>query len=64
MNAQIETIQKFGKDALEANAKSFSAVKAGTQEIATDALDYSKKAFAQSTARPCHGNADRRGESG
>jgi hypothetical protein len=39
-------------------------VKAGTQEIATDALDYSKKAFAQSTARPCHGNADRRGESG
>lgn len=46
----FEDIQKFGKDSVEAATKSFGAVSKSAQAIAAETVDYSKKAFEESTA--------------
>ena len=46
----IEDIQKLGKDHVEATLKSFGALSKGTQTIAVEVADYTKKAFEQGTA--------------
>ena len=50
MIQQFDTIQKFGKDNVDAALKSFGAVSKGAQTIAVEAADYAKKSFEQSTA--------------
>ena len=50
MIAQFDNIQKIGKDNVDATLKSFGAVSKGAQAIATEAADYAKKSFEQSTA--------------
>ena len=50
MIQQFDTIQKFGKDNVDAALKSFGAVSKGAQAIAVEAADYAKKSFEQSTA--------------
>lgn len=45
MFAQYEDFQKFGKEATENAAKSFGIVQKGSQEIAVEVADYTKKAF-------------------
>jgi hypothetical protein len=47
---QIENVQKFGKDNVEAALKSFSAVSKGVQEVVVEAADYAKKSFEQGSA--------------
>ena len=50
MIAQFDNIQKIGEDNVDATLKSFCAVSKGAQAIATEAADYAKKSFEQSTA--------------
>lgn len=50
MIQQFETIQKFGKDQMDATLKSFGSVSKGTQAIAVELADFSKRSFEQSTA--------------
>jgi hypothetical protein len=49
MVKNFEELQKIGKDGFEATAKSFDAASKGTQAIATEIADYSKKAFEEGT---------------
>ena len=46
----VEEIQKFGKQQLEAVTAATTSFSKGLQEIAVESTDYSKKAFAESTA--------------
>ena len=50
MFTNVEEIQKFSKQQLEAVTAATTSFSKGLQEIATEATDYSKKAFAASTA--------------
>ena len=50
MSYDFESIQKFGKEQLEASQAAFQEVAKGLQAIATEATDYSKKSFETSSA--------------
>jgi hypothetical protein len=50
MVKNLEDMQKFGKDGVEATLKSFGALTKSCQEIATEVADYSKKAFEDGAA--------------
>ena len=50
MMQQFDTVQKFGKDNADATLKAIDAVSKGVQAIATEATDFAKKSFEQSTA--------------
>jgi hypothetical protein len=50
MNKQIEDLQAISKDGYEAVLASAKAVTAGFQTIGQEATDFSKTAFAKSTA--------------
>ena len=45
MVKNLEDMQKFGKDNLDATMKSFGALSRSAQAIATEVADYSKKSF-------------------
>lgn len=47
---QFDSIQKFGKDNVDATMKTFGAVSQGAQAIAIEATDFAKKSFEQGTA--------------
>jgi hypothetical protein len=46
----IDDMQKFGKDNMDATMKSFGAVSKSVQAIAVEVADYSKKSFEESSA--------------
>ena len=46
----FDEIQKFGKDSVDAAIKALGAVSKSAQAIAVETVDYSKKAFEESTA--------------
>ncbi len=46
----FEEFQKFGKDSVDASMKAFGAVSKSAQAIAVESVDYSKRAFEDSTA--------------
>jgi phasin family protein len=46
----MDDMQKFGKDNMDATMKSFGAMSKGVQAIAVEVADYSKKSFEESTA--------------
>ena len=50
MIPQLENIQNFGKDNVDAALKSFGAVSKGAQALAVETADYAKKSFEQGTA--------------
>jgi hypothetical protein len=50
MVKNIEDIQQFGKESVDATIKSFGAFSKGAQAIAVELADYSKKVFEQGTA--------------
>ena len=50
MAYDFETFQKFGKEQFEAASAAMGEVAKGLQAIATEATDYSKKSFADSSA--------------
>ena len=50
MVRNIDEIQKFGKDNMDAAMKSFGALSKSMQAIAVEMADYSKKLFEQGTA--------------
>lgn len=50
MVKNIEDMQKFGKDGMDASMKSLGAISKGVQAIAVEMADYSKKAFEEGTA--------------
>ena len=50
MVKNIDDMQKFGKDNMDATMKSFGALSKGFQAIAVEVADYSKKMFEDSTA--------------
>ena len=50
MVKNIEDMQKFGKDNMDATMKSFGALSKSMQAIAVEMADYSKKIFEQGTA--------------
>jgi hypothetical protein len=45
----FDEMQKLGKDNVDATMKSFGALSKTSQSIATEVVDYSKKAFEDST---------------
>ena len=45
MVKNIEDMQQFGKDNMDATMKSFGTLSKATQAIATEVADYSKKSF-------------------
>ena len=47
---RVEDIQKVGKENVDASMKAFGAASKGAQAIATETVDYSKKAFEEGTA--------------
>lgn len=47
---QFDSIQKLGKDNVDATLKTFGAVSQGAQAIAVEATDFAKKSFEQGTA--------------
>jgi hypothetical protein len=47
---QIDTVQKFGRDGVEAAMKSFGALSKGAQAAAVEAADYAKRSFEQGSA--------------
>ena len=49
MVKNLDDLQMFGKENVDATMKSFGVVTKGVQAIATEAADYSKKSFEQST---------------
>jgi phasin family protein len=46
----IDDMQSFGKDNMDATMKSFGAMSKGVQAIAVEVADYSKKSFEESSA--------------
>lgn len=50
MVKNIDEMQKFGKDNMDATTKSFGAFSTSMQAIAVEIADYSKKVFEQGTA--------------
>lgn len=46
---QLETIQKFGRDSVDAALRSFTAVSTGAQTAAVETVDYAKRSFEQGT---------------
>jgi phasin family protein len=50
MVKNIDEIQNFGKDNMDATLKSFGALSKSLQAITVEIADYSKKVFEQSTA--------------
>ena len=50
MVKNFEDAQKLGKDNMDATMKSFGVMSKGTQAIAVEVADYSKKAFEDGTA--------------
>ena len=50
MIQQFDSIQKFGKENVDAAMKSFGAVSKGAQAIAVETADFAKKSFEQSSA--------------
>jgi hypothetical protein len=50
MVSNIEDMQQFGKDNMDAAMKSFGALSKSVQAIAIEMADYSKKLFEQGTA--------------
>ena len=50
MFTNVEEIQKFGKQQLEAASAATASLSKGLQEIAAEASDYSKKALAANTS--------------
>jgi hypothetical protein len=50
MVSNIEDMQQFGKDNMDAAMKSFGALSKSVQAIAIEMADYSKKMFEQGTA--------------
>jgi hypothetical protein len=50
MMKNIDDMQNFGKDNMDATMKSFGAVSKGVQAIAVEVADYSKKSFEESSA--------------
>src|SRR5215467_8465140 len=50
MVRNIDEMQKFGKDNMDATLKSFGAFSKSLQAITVEIADYSKKVFEQSTA--------------
>ena len=50
MLKNVDELQKYGKDNVEATLKSFGAASKGVQAIAAEFTNYSKKAFEDGTA--------------
>jgi hypothetical protein len=50
MVKNIDEMQQFGKDNMDATLKSFGSLSKGMQAIASEMADYSKKVFEQGTA--------------
>ena len=50
MVKNIDELQQFGKDNMDATLKSFGSLSKSMQAIAVELADYSKKAFEQGTA--------------
>jgi hypothetical protein len=50
MVKNIDELQQFGKDNIDATLKSFGALSKSWQAIAVEVADYSKRAFEQGTA--------------
>jgi hypothetical protein len=50
MVKNIDEMQQFGKDNMDATLKSFGSLSKGLQAIAAEMADYSKKVFEQGTA--------------
>jgi len=50
MMKNIDDMQSFGKDNMDATMKTFGAVSKGVQAIAVEVADYSKKSFEESSA--------------
>jgi phasin family protein len=50
MIQQFDSLQKLGKDHMDATLKTLGTVSKGAQAIAVEVADYSKKSFEQSTA--------------
>jgi hypothetical protein len=50
MVKNIDEMQQFGKDNMDATLKSFGSLSKGMQAIAAEMADYSKKVFEQGTA--------------
>src|ERR1700694_2518101 len=50
MVKNIDEVQRFGKDNMDATLKSFGACSKSMQAIAVELADYSKRAFEQGTA--------------
>ncbi len=50
MVKNIDELQQFGKDNMDATLKSFGSLSKGMQAIVVELADYSKKAFEQGTA--------------
>jgi phasin family protein len=46
----LDDMQKFGKDNMDATLKSFGGVSKSVQAIAVEVAEYSKKSFEESTA--------------
>ena len=49
MMKNIDDVQKFSKDGMDATMKSFGTVSKATQAIAAEVADYSKKSFEDGT---------------
>ena len=50
MIKNLEDMQKFGKENMDASMKSFSLVSKSFQTIAAEAVDYARKSFEESSA--------------
>ncbi len=50
MNQPFETVQKLGKDSLNATVKALEVATTGTQAIVVDTADYAKKSFKQTAS--------------
>jgi hypothetical protein len=50
MVKNMDEVQQYGKDSMDAAMKSFGAVSKSLQAIAVEVADYSKKVFEQGTA--------------
>jgi hypothetical protein len=50
MNQQFEDMQKLGKDNMDAAMKAFGTLSKSAQTIATEQVDYAKKAFEANSA--------------
>jgi phasin family protein len=50
MAANLDDVQKFGKENMDATMRSFSATSKGVQAIAVEVTNYSKKSFEEGSA--------------